>query len=174
MTVQLSYLLGQTEEERKTFFGGCKNRGPALWEYSQEHLIVIKDEKFEIILPLLCCLLEPLTNKRCRAWSSMIDSWMDSRTCQKYRTSLTARQRSNNYLHLSKENVLGNMMLSHWPCFMGKFFMIWFHKILKLIFQKQPSCPRNICAQQWQKLPISTAFLEIFFYLKNNDSVEHV
>ena len=69
---------------------------------------------------------------------------------------------------------LGNMMLSHWPCFTWKFFVIWFHKILKLIFQTKPSCPRNICTEHWRKLPNLSAFLEIFLYLKNNDSVEHV
>ena len=68
----------------------------------------------------------------------------------------------------------GNMTLSHWPCFTWKFFMIWFHKILKLIFQMLPSCPRNICTEQWKKLLNLTAFLEICLYLKNNDSVEHV
>ena len=67
------------------------------------------------------------------------------------------------------------MMLSHWPCFTWKFFMIWFHKILKLIFQKPPSSPRNKCTEHWRKLPNFTAFLEIFLYLsKNNDFVEHV
>ena len=40
--------------------------------------------KFEIILPLLCFLLDPLKNKHCRIWSSMINLWIDSRTCQKY------------------------------------------------------------------------------------------
>ena len=64
-------------------------RGTTLWDYPQEHLVVIRDEKvspfvkFEIILPLLCFLLDPLTNKHCRAWSSMINLWIDSRTCQK-------------------------------------------------------------------------------------------
>ena len=51
--------------------------------------------------------------------------------------------------------------------------MIWFHKVLKLIFQMQPSFPRNICTENWRKLPNFTVFLEIFLYLKNNDSVEH-
>ena len=111
------------------------------WDYHQEHLVVIKDEKvrpfvkFEVILPLLCCLLDPLTNKHCSAWSS-ITLWIDSTTCQKYSILLSARQRSNNYLGASKENVLTNMMLSHWPCFTWKFFKIWFPKILKLMFQK--------------------------------------
>ena len=131
--------------------------------------------KFETILPLLCFLLDPLTNRHCRTWSSMINLWRDSRTCQKWRILLSARPRFNyNYLELSKENVLRNMMLSHWPCFTWKFFMIWFHKILKLIFQMVPSCPRNICTEQWKKLLNLTAFLEICLYLKNNDSVEHV
>ena len=155
--------------------------GAGLWDYSQERLVVTKSEKvctflkFEIILSFLCCLLDPFTNRHCRAWSSMISLWIDCRTCQKYRTLLSARQRSNNYLKLSKENVLGNMMLLHWPCFTWKFFMTWFTRILKLIYQKQPSCPRNICTEHWTKPPIFTAFLEIFLYLsKNNDPVEHV
>ena len=68
----------------------------------QEHLVVINDEKvcsfvkFEIILLLLCCLLDPLTNKHCRAWSSMINLWIHYRVCQKYRILLLARQSSNN------------------------------------------------------------------------------
>ena len=37
---------------------------------------------------------------------------------------------------------------------------------------KQPSCPGNICTKLWKKLPKLIAFLEIFLYLKNNDSVE--
>ena len=70
------------------FWDGAR-RGATLWGYSQEHLVVIKDEKvspfvkFEIMLPLLCFLLDPLTNKHCRTWSSMINLWIDSRTCQK-------------------------------------------------------------------------------------------
>ena len=43
-------------------------------------------------------------------------------------------------------------MLSHWPCFTLKFFMIWFHKILKSVYQKQPPCPRNTCTGHWWKL----------------------
>ena len=65
-------------------------------------------------------------------------------------------------------------MLSDWPCCTWRFFMIWFHKIYKFIFQKQPSCPRNICTEHWRKLPNLTPFLEFFFHLKNNDSVEHM
>ena len=152
MSIQVYSLLGQTEVERKTFFGGCP-------------LHIIRDKKvssfakFEIILPFLCFLLDPLTNKHCRTWSSMINLWRDSRTCQKWRILLSARPRFNyNYLELSKENVLRNMMLSHWSCFTWKFFMIWFHKILKLIFQKQPSCPRNICTEHWRKLSNLTNF----------------
>ena len=66
------------------------------------------------------------------------------------------------------------MMLSHWPCFTWKFFMIRFHRILKLIFQKQSICPRNIYIELWGKLPNLRAFFKIFFYLKNNDFAEHV
>ena len=65
-------------------------------------------------------------------------------------------------------------MLSHWPCVTWKFFPIWLHKILKLIFQMQPSCHRIICIEHWRKLHNLTTFFEIFLYLKNNDSVEHV
>ena len=142
--------------------------------------VVIKDEKvclfmkFKTITPLLCCLSDLLTNKHCRAGSSMTNLWTDSKIFQKYRFLQSARQRPNNYLKRSKEKVLGNMMLSHWPCFTWEFFMMWFHKILKLIFQKQPSWPRNICTERWRKPPIFTAFWEVFFYLKNNDSVELV
>ena len=131
--------------------------------------------KFKIILPLLCVLLDLLTNKHCRTWSSMINLWIDFRTCQKQIILLSTRPRFNcNYLELSKENVLSNMMLSHWSCFTWKFFMIWFHKILK--FLKQLSCPRNICTEHWRKLPNLTAFLDIYLNLKskNDDSVKHV
>ena len=48
----------------------------------------------------LCCLLDPLTNKHCRARSSMVDLWIDSRTSQNCRILLSARQKSNNYLEL--------------------------------------------------------------------------
>ena len=65
-------------------------------------------------------------------------------------------------------------MLSHWAYFTLKFFMIWFHKILKLIFQMQPSCPRNICTEHWRKLPNLTAFLEIFLYLKETPNYQHI
>ena len=128
------------------FMASLKRRGRpkrglhwAHWDYPQEHMVVMKDEKvcpfvkFDIILPLFCCLLYPLINEHCRTWSSLINLWIYSRNFQKYRILLSARRRYNNYLKLSKESVMGNMMLSHWPCFTWKFFMIWFHKILKLL-----------------------------------------
>ena len=59
--------------------------------------------KFEIILTLLCYLLNGLTNKHCRAWSSMINLWIDSRTCLKYEILLLARQRSNSYLERERK-----------------------------------------------------------------------
>ena len=142
MSFQIYSLIAQTEKERKTFFWKgaiMKRRRTTLKDYN---LLDIRHEKvspfvkFEIILPLLCFLLDPLTNRHCRAWSSMINLWRDSRTCQKWRILLSARPRFNyNYLELSKENVLRNMMLSHWSCFTWKFFMILFHKILKLILK---------------------------------------
>ena len=72
LSVQICSLFGQTEAERNVFFGGCK-KGSTLWDYTQEPLAVIRDEKvspsvkFEIILPLVCFLLDPLTNKYCKA-----------------------------------------------------------------------------------------------------------
>ena len=72
---------------------------------------------------------------------------------------------------LQKQMFLGNMTLSHWPCFTWKFFMIWFHKFLKLIFQTTPSC---FSTEHWKTLSNLTAFLEMCLYLKNNDSVKHV
>ena len=80
--------LAKLKRRRRAFFEGAR-RGITLWDYPQEHLVVIRDEKvspfvkFEIILPLLCFLLDPLTNKHCRIWSSMINLWIDSRTYQK-------------------------------------------------------------------------------------------
>ena len=68
--------------------------------------------KFEIVLPIPCFVLDPLTNKHCRTWSSVINLWIDSRACQKERILMSAMQRfNNNYFELSKENVLRKMML---------------------------------------------------------------
>ena len=55
-----------------------------------------------------------------------------------------------------------------------KTFIIWFHKNLKLIFQKPPSSPRNIFIEYLRKVANLTAFLEILLYLNNNDYVQHV
>ena len=72
----------------RLFLRGAR-RGTALWDYRQEYLVVIRDEKvspfvkFEIIPPLLCFLLDPLTNKHRRAWSSLKNLWIDFRTYQK-------------------------------------------------------------------------------------------
>ena len=133
-----------------------------------------KSLSFCEILPLLFCQLDLLTNKHCRASRSIINLWKDPRTCQTYRIPLSEKQSSNNYLELSKEIVLGNMMLRQWPFFTWQFFMIWFFIILKSIFQKLSSCPRDICTQHWRKPPILTAFLEISLYHKSKDSEEHV
>ena len=111
-------------------------------------------------LPLF--LFDALTDKHWRAWNSTINLWIARKTF------------SNNLEQMQKQMFWGNMTLSHWLCFTWKFFMIWFHKILKLIFQKPSSCPRNICTEHWRKRPNLTTFLEILLYLKNNYSVEHV
>ena len=176
MSVEVYSLPGHIEGERNAFFLRGARRGVTLWDYPKEHLVVIRDEKvspfvkFEIILPFLCFLVDSLTNKHCITWSSTTNLWIDSRTSQKWRILLSARQSSSIYPEPSKENVLWE----YWPCFTWNFFMIWLHKIVKLIFQKQPSCSRNKCTEHWRKLPNLIAFCEIFWYLKNNDSVEHV
>ena len=99
VSVQVYSLISQTEEERKTFFGGCKN-GDHIMMLPSRALGCHKKEKvypvvkFEIILPLLSCLLGPLRKRHCRAWGFMINLWIDSRTYQKYRMLLSARQMS--------------------------------------------------------------------------------
>ena len=78
-------------------FWGCR-KGAALWDYHQEHLVVIRDEK-EISFceiwnnptPSLFLMRSP-TNKHCRARNFLINLWIiDSRTCQKYRMLLSVR-----------------------------------------------------------------------------------
>ena len=72
------FFLGKLKGRGRSFLKGAR-RVATLWDYPQEHLVVIRDEKvspfvkFEIILPLLCFLLDPLTRKRCRTRSSMIN-----------------------------------------------------------------------------------------------------
>ena len=73
---------------------------------------------------------------------------------------LSPRRRSNNYLELPRENGLGNSILSHWPCLMWYFIMVWFHKFLELVFHKQPSCPKKIFGEHWTKLPNLTLSIE--------------
>ena len=88
--------LAKLKVRESPFMEGARS-GAALWNYPKEYLVVIKDEKFcpflkfETILPLLCCLLEPLTNKNCRIWSSVMNLWIDFRTRQKYRILQSAR-----------------------------------------------------------------------------------
>ena len=65
MSVQVYFLLGQTEGERKAFLEDAK-RGTTFWDYPQQHLVVIRDAKvspfvkFEIIVLLPCFLLDLL------------------------------------------------------------------------------------------------------------------
>ena len=91
LSIQVYSLLGQTEGEMKIFLEGARKRARGAYcaHYLQEHLVVIRDwkvspfVKFEIILPLFFFLLYPLTNNHCRSWSSIINLWIDTRTCQK-------------------------------------------------------------------------------------------
>ena len=77
--------------KEKPFLEGCNNeaKGDKITTLQDYNLVDIRHEKvfpfvkFEIILSLLCFLLDPLTIKHCRTWSSMINLWIDSRTCQK-------------------------------------------------------------------------------------------
>ena len=70
-------LLAQTKRKKKDRFWKGARSGTTLWDYPQEHLVVIKYEKvspfveFEIILPILSFLLDLATNKHRRTWSSM-------------------------------------------------------------------------------------------------------
>ena len=81
-------LLVKLKEKVRPFLEGLK-RVATLWDYPQEQLVVLREEKvspfvkFEIILYLLCFLLDLVTNKLCRTWSFMINLWIDSRTYQK-------------------------------------------------------------------------------------------
>ena len=105
--------LPKLQEEERPFLEGCK-KGHYISRLSQRALKVSPFVKFEIILPLRCILLYPLTNKHYKTWSSMINLMIDSRTRQKKKMLLSPRPKfNNNYLELSKENVLRNMKLSH-------------------------------------------------------------
>ena len=171
MIVQVHSLLGQTE--------GCKEGGYTV-RLSPRALGCHKRWKSLFFCkiwnkptpPLF--FIRPLTNKHCRTWSSMINFGKIPGHIKSEESYCHQRKSLAIAYSLQKKILGGNMMLSLWQCFTWKFFMIWFHKILKLIFKMQPSCPRNICTEHWRKLLNLTAFLEIFLYFKNNDSVEHV
>ena len=69
--------------------------------------------KFEIILPLLCFLFDPLTKalQDMEFYDKLVDRFQDP---SKVKNRAAVRSRcNNNYLKLSKENVLRNIMLSH-------------------------------------------------------------
>ena len=104
--------LAKLKRSGRLFLEGA-GRWVALWEYHQEYLAVIKDErvcpfvKIKTILHPHFYLLDPLTNKHCRAWSSTINLWIDSSTCEKYTILLSARERSNNYVRAFKRKCFG-------------------------------------------------------------------
>ena len=80
--------LNKLKGKGRPFLEGPK-KGATLWDYPQEHMVVIREEKispfvkFEVILHLLCFLLHLPTGKLYKAWSSMINLWIDSRTYQR-------------------------------------------------------------------------------------------
>ena len=89
LSTQVYYLLGQTEEERKAFFGGS-NKGDCIVRLPPRALGCHKRWKGLFFCDIWSnpnppfCLLDPLTNKHCRVWSFMINLWIDSRTSEKY------------------------------------------------------------------------------------------
>ena len=89
VSAQVYSLLAQTEGERKVFFEGRKKKGEHIMRLPPEYLAVTRDEKvspfvkFEVILPLLCFLLDPLTNKHFMTWNFMKDLCIDSKSSQK-------------------------------------------------------------------------------------------
>ena len=92
----------------RAFYGRGAKKGNALWDYSQEYLVVIRDEKvspfvkFGTILSLLCFLLDLLTKKPRKAWSfaEFYDKFMD-------RFQDISKIRNPENLEPSKTNVLG-------------------------------------------------------------------
>ena len=68
-------------------FEGCK-KVATLWDYPQDHLVVIRDESLYFCeiwnhpTPSLFFITSPYS-KHCRTWISMINLWIDSKTCQK-------------------------------------------------------------------------------------------
>ena len=80
--------LNKLKGKGRSFLEGPK-KGATLWDYPQDHMVVIREEKispfvkFEVILHLLRFLFHLLTDKLCKAWNSMINLWIDSRTYQK-------------------------------------------------------------------------------------------
>ena len=85
--VEMFIILVKLKGRGKPFLEGAR-REATLWDYPQEHLVVIRDEKvspfekFEIILTLTCFLSDALTNKHYRTWNSMISLWIDSKAYQ--------------------------------------------------------------------------------------------
>ena len=139
-----------------------------MWDYPQEHLVVIKNEKsfsfFEIrnnstLLLLFVRSPYKYALQGMAFYDKFVDRFRDA-TFQK--NPVVTKGRSNNYLELLRGDILGNMMISHWQDLTWNFLIVWFHKIFKLIFH---TCPKTICAENWRKTPSLPAFLENFLYL---------
>ena len=89
-------------------------------------------------------LLDPLTKKYSRVWSSMINfvnkvQYMsEESSCQQEEPLIT------NYSFQGKMCQECYAMLSCWPCrYLKVPLMVLFHKIFRLTFNRQPSCPKK-------------------------------
>ena len=107
--------LAKLKGKGRIFFLEGTRIGAALWDYPEEHLVFIRDEKvcrfvkLTMIPPFLCFLLERFANNYYRELCSIINLCIDSRICQK--NPLVTRGRPYNHFDLSRENVVPNMML---------------------------------------------------------------
>ena len=90
ISFQMRYILflAKLKGRGKPFLEGARQE-VTLWDYLQEHLVVIRDEKIspfvklETILPLLYFFSTPLQVSTAAHGVSMLNLWIDSRTCQK-------------------------------------------------------------------------------------------
>ena len=112
MSVQVYSLLGKTEGEKNAFLESARRRGTA-WDYPQEQLVVIRDEKslsFREIrnnLAFPFYLLDPITKS---TTGHKVLWWIlriDSRTCQK--SPVITKGKDYSYVELLK--VLYGMVL---------------------------------------------------------------
>ena len=83
-------LLSKMKGRGRSFFGRCK-KGFHIVRLPQEHLVIIRNEKslfarLEIILHVLCFLLDPFAKNHCRTWSST-GAWQGYLKCSIWGTN---------------------------------------------------------------------------------------